>query len=46
MRTQRHYRQGSDTFEDVFKHLVDTKLDDFIKEKTKQQRAGNGIHEL
>ncbi|WP_161524775.1 hypothetical protein [Alteribacter lacisalsi] len=46
MRTETRFRENGDTFESVFKELVDVKVDAFVKEKTKQTRAGNGIHEL
>ncbi|SES10351.1 hypothetical protein SAMN05518684_10832 [Salipaludibacillus aurantiacus] len=46
MRTEKHFRQKAGTFEGVLKHLIDTKIDDFIHSKTNQAKARNGIHEL
>lgn len=47
MREKRRFDQNGSTFEDMFKQVIDFKVDDFLMKKTKQKtREGNDLNDL
>jgi len=46
MRENRYFDKDGSTFENMFKQVIDSRVDDFLVSKTNGNKGGNSLNDL